>query len=84
MRLPVSADPDRVRLQANELNAAEAQGDPPTALLGAWCPDPNSNTTLAFCSFVPNAIVSWVRVENLVSYQASRSKFAAEWLAHSY
>jgi hypothetical protein len=56
MRLPVAADPEQVALQANELNRTEAQGDALAMLLGAWCPDPSSDTTLAFCSFVPNTL----------------------------
>jgi hypothetical protein len=80
MKLPFRADPDRVALQANELNFAEAQGDKETMLLGAWCPDPHSGTTLSYCSFVPNALSRWVIAQNLISQQAHRSRFAAELL----
>jgi hypothetical protein len=81
MRLPLSAEPDWVAFQANELNAAEVQGDSQNQFLGAWCPDPNNETTLAFCSFVPNALARWVAMEHMVSYQGGRSRFAAERLA---
>jgi hypothetical protein len=83
MRLPYSADASPVALQANELNLAEARGDKQTMLLGAWCRDSNSDTTLAFCSFVPNALSRWVIAENLISQQANRSRFAAELLVGS-
>jgi hypothetical protein len=83
MRLPFSADSDRVALQANELNFAEALGDKETMLMGAWCPDPNSDARLAYCSFVPNALSRWVIAENLISQQANRSRFAAEVLVGS-
>lgn len=65
MRLPVATAPERVALQANDLNRAEAQGDTLTMLLGAWCPDPNSDTTLAYRSLVPNALPRWM-YENLI------------------
>lgn len=80
MRLPYAADPAEVAALANMLNATEAQGNTNTMLLGAWCPQPNSDTTLAFCSFVPNLVHTWVLVENLVSYFAAHSMFAAEQL----
>jgi hypothetical protein len=50
-------------------------------MLGAWCPDPTSDTTLAFCSFVLNALSGLVIAENLVSQLANRSLFAAEIFA---
>lgn len=81
MRLPIHAETYVAALQANELNVAEVQGDSQNQLLGAWCPDPTSAAALAFCCFVPNALASWVRVENLLSYQGGRSVFAAERLA---
>ena len=83
MRLPFTTDTGRVALQANDLNFAEAEGDKQTMLLGAWCPDPNSGTMLAFCSFVPNALSHWVIAENLISLQAKRSRVAAELLVGS-
>lgn len=83
MRLPFRADPGRVDLEANDLNFAEAQGDKETTLLGAWCPDPNSGTMLAYCSFVPNALSRWVIAETLIAQQAHRSRFAAELLVGS-
>jgi hypothetical protein len=80
MRLPINADPDRVAEQANELNLLESSGGPVTNLLGAWCPKPNSPTTIAFCQFIPNSLAHLFRVENVVVYMASHSRFAAEHL----
>ncbi|MBS9535489.1 hypothetical protein KIH27_18035 [Mycobacterium sp. M1] len=76
--LPVRVEPDQMAALANELNAAEAQGESQTPLLGAWCPDPNSETTLAFCSFVPNLLSRLMLVENVIAYAASRVRFATE------
>ena len=81
MRLPYSADPECIAAQANHLNLVESRGDAGTFLLGAWCPDPSSGTTLAFCQFVPNLLVRWVLVENLLSYMASHSRLAVRELS---
>ncbi|MEX0745348.1 MAG: hypothetical protein WD118_07070, partial [Phycisphaeraceae bacterium] len=67
--------------QANMLNLLESKGDTGTLLLGAWCPDPSSDTTLAFCTFVPNLLAKWILVGNLLSYMASHSRFAAQALS---
>lgn len=83
MRLPIDTDPSQVALMANKLNLAEAKADQRTMLLGAWCPDPTSDSTVAFCSFVPNALASLVIAENLISQQSNRSLFAAEFLRAS-
>ena len=80
MRLPINADADRVAEQANELNLLESTGEPETNLLGAWCPKPNSPTTIAFCQFIPNSLAHLFRVENVVVYMASHSRFAADQL----
>lgn len=76
MQLPLNADLDHVAEQANRLNLIESTGDPATNLLGAWCPKPNSPTTMAFCQFVPNLLANLFRVENVVVYMASHSRFA--------
>jgi hypothetical protein len=78
MRLPYEADPQTVAAQANWLNAQEAQANTGTQLLGAWCLHPQSETTLAFCCFVPNLLSEVMAVENLVAYLAGHSRFAAE------
>ena len=83
LQLPHRADPDKVATRANTLNLLESKGDTGTLLLGAWCPDPSSETTLTFCSFVPNLLFRSVLVENLVSYMASHSRFAVGHLASS-
>lgn len=80
MQLPVNADPDRAAEQANQLNLIESTGKPVTNLLGAWCPSPNSPSTIAFCQFVPNVLAALFRVENVVVYMASHSHFAADQL----
>ncbi|AEF34617.1 conserved hypothetical protein [Mycolicibacter sinensis] len=80
MKLPLSIEPGQVALVANEMNHVEAHGTSGTALFGAWCPDPASKTTLAFCSFVPNTLARKTSPQNLVIYQGSRSRFAAEQL----
>lgn len=76
MRLPYNADPQDIAAQANHLNLVESRGDTGTLLLGAWCPDPSSENTLAFCQFVPNLLARWIMVENLISYMSSHSRFA--------
>jgi hypothetical protein len=81
MRLPYSADPEQVAAQANHLNLLESRGEAGTFLLGAWCPDPSSDTDLAFCQFIPNLLVRWVLVENLLSYMASHSRLAVRELS---
>ncbi len=80
MRLPCNADPRNVATQANRLNLIESRGDTGTLLLGAWCPDPSSDTTLAYCQFVPNLLARLILVENLLSYMASHSRLAASQL----
>lgn len=82
MRLPISPESDAVGLIANELNIAEAQGSSMSHLLGAWCPDPAdpNRKTVAFCSFVPNMLARWVRIENLVLDAGVHSRFAASYL----
>lgn len=80
MRLPYNADPRQIATQANRLNLIESRGDTGTLLLGAWCPDPSSDTTLAFCSFIPNVLAQWVAVENLISYMSTHSQLAAKCL----
>jgi len=80
MRLPYSAAPRQVAEHANQLNLVESRGDVGTFLLGAWCPDPSSETTLTFCQFVPNLLARLVLVENLISYMSSHSRFAASQL----
>ena len=77
MRLPYNANPEHIAEQANHLNLLESKADTGTLLLGAWCPDPTSDTTLAFCQFVPNLVSGLIFVENLLSYMASHSRFAA-------
>ena len=81
MRLPYDADPQTVAAHANWLNAQEAQSNSGSQLLGAWCLHPQSETTLAFCCFVPNLLSELMAVENLVAYMAGHSRFAAECLA---
>lgn len=83
MRLPYSADPQQIAEQANYLNLVESRGDTGTLLLGAWCPDPSSDTTLVFCQFVPNLLAERVLVENLISYMSSHSRLAAGCLGAS-
>jgi hypothetical protein len=80
LQLPLEVDEDAVAALANSLNLAEAAGDTGTLLLGAWCADPTSAATLAFCGFIPNALARLTRVDNVIAYQASRSRFAARFL----
>lgn len=80
MRLPYSADAEHIAVQANQLNLQELKADLGAPLLGAWCPDPFSSTTLGFCSFIPNLLARWVLVENLISYMSAHSGFAAAHL----
>ncbi len=77
MRLPYNASPEEIASEANRLNLLEAQGDTATALLGSWCPDPQSGTTLAFCAFIPNVLAQWILVQNVIVYTAKHSQFAA-------
>lgn len=72
-----SADPRNIAAQANHLNLVESRADVGTFLLGAWCPDPTSDTTLAYCQFIPNLLARPVLVENLISYLSSHSRLAA-------
>lgn len=81
MRVPYRAEPEQIAAKANQLNLLESRADAGTPLLGAWCPDPSSDTTLAFCTFVPNLLARWVLVENLVAYMSTRSRLAAEQLS---
>lgn len=82
MQLPISFQPNAIGAIANDLNVAEAQGSSLTQLLGAWCPDPSdpSGETVAFCTFVPNMLARWVRIENLVLSAGMHSGFAASYL----
>jgi hypothetical protein len=80
MTLPYSAEQRHIADSADTLNRLQSQGDTDTRLLGAWCPAPSSESTLAFCVFVPNALSQWVAVENLVSYMSTQSLFAASRL----
>lgn len=80
MTLPYSSDQRHIADSADTLNRLQSQGDTDTKLLGAWCPAPSSESTLAFCVFVPNALSKWVTIENLVSYMSTQSLFAASRL----
>ncbi len=80
LQLPFNSDPNGIAAAANRLNLLESRGDTGTLLLGAWCPDPSSETTLAFCSFIPNVLARWILVENLLSYMSSHSRFAGQVL----
>ena len=82
MRLPYSASPQQIAMQANHLNLYEAKAEAGAPLLGAWCSDPSSDTTLAFCTFVPNLLGAWVMPENLISYMSWHSLVAADRLRH--
>lgn len=77
MTLPYSAEPHHIADQADMLNRWQSMGDTDIALLGAWCAAPSSESTLAFCAFVPSALWQWVEIENLVSYMSTQSLFAA-------
>jgi hypothetical protein len=76
LTLPYIADARHIVDQADMLNRWQSTGDTDTALLGAWCSAPSSESTLAFRLFVPNALSKWVTIENLVSYMATQSLFA--------
>jgi len=81
MGLPLTLDRDDIVELANDLNLVEAQQDRTTTLLGAWCADPTTGgRSLAFTSFVPNALARPGILENLVIYQMVRSRFAAATL----
>lgn len=82
LRLPISPEPDAVAAMANQLNLIEAQGSFMTNFLGAWCPDPTEpvRRTVAFCSFIPNFLSRWVRIENLVVDASVHSRIAASYL----
>ncbi|OBJ86058.1 hypothetical protein A9W97_18795 [Mycobacterium gordonae] len=82
LRLPISPEPDAVAAMANRLNLIEAQGAFMTNFLGAWCPDPTEpvRRTVAFCSFIPNFLSRWVRIENLVVNASVHSRIAASYL----
>jgi len=77
MTLPYSVDPRRTAAAVDTLNKGQFYGYTDTMLLGAWCPAPSSQSTLAFRAFLPNALSGWVTVENLVSYMSDQSHFAA-------
>lgn len=77
-QLPVSPEPDRAAILANELNLAESAGgfDAPP-LFGAWVPDPFSDGNgLAFNSFLPNFLAMGGILNNWMVYQATRAQFA--------
>ncbi|RUP04848.1 MAG: hypothetical protein EKK34_10765 [Mycobacterium sp.] len=82
LRLPISPEPDAVAAMANRLNLIEAQGVFMNNFLGAWCPDPTEpvRRTVAFCSFIPNFLSRWVRIENLVVDASVHSRIAASYL----
>ena len=82
MRLPISPAPESVSIIANDLNVAEAHGASMAHLLGSWCPDPadSAQRTVAYCSFVPNFLSRWVRIDNLVLDCSVHSHFAAAYL----
>ena len=79
-KLPVSPEPKRVLAWSNWLNAAESNGDSRVPLLGAWCPDPDSEhgRTLIFRSFLPNVLAAPDALETHIGYQMTRSLFAAQ------
>ncbi|MGW8815548.1 hypothetical protein [Gordonia terrae] len=80
LKLPVSPHPAEVATIANGLNVAEARGESSANLLGAWCSDPTSERTVAYCSFVPNLLSRHVRAESVVLDLAARSRFACGFL----
>lgn len=82
LRLPISPELDAVAAMANRLNLIEAQGSFMNNFLGAWCPDPTESVrrTVAFCSFIPNFLSRWVRIENLVVDASVHSRIAASYL----
>ncbi|WP_425005798.1 hypothetical protein [Mycolicibacterium sp. S3B2] len=82
MRLPISAATESASTIANDLNLAELHGSSMAHLLGSWCPDPadSARRTVAYCSFVPNFLSRWVRIDNLVLDCSIHSHFAAAHL----
>ena len=82
MSLPPDFDKERVPAIANQLNLAESKVGTDTMFLGAWCSDPTSNKqrSLAFCAFIPNVLAQPGLLENMVIYQARRSRFVASVL----
>jgi hypothetical protein len=78
MKLPASLSPEHVANWANWLNTADSQGASQAPLLGAWCPDPDSDRTLAFRTFLPNVLATPGQMENHIAYAATRSEFAAQ------
>lgn len=82
LQLPYSPDAENAAMLANKLNAEEARGDLSAPLLGAWCPDPlrKEHNTLAFCTFLPNALARPGLLENQLIYQAARAQFALRQL----
>ncbi|WP_205873525.1 hypothetical protein [Mycobacterium camsae] len=82
LRLPISPEPDAVAAMANRLNLIEALGVFMTNFLGAWCPDPTEpvRRTVAYCSFIPNFLSRWVRIENFIVNASVHSRMAASYL----
>ena len=80
VKLPASPEPHRVLEWANWLNAAESNGDSRAPLLGAWCPDPDSEhgRTLIFRSFLPNVVAAPGVLETQLCHQMTRTLFAAQ------
>lgn len=75
--LPLTFDPDEIPGVVNTLNLAEAKGDTPTDMLGAWCPDPTNKrrNTVAFTAFLPDVLAEPGVLENQIVFQAARSRF---------
>lgn len=95
LSLPVRIDSTKCVDVSNKLNCMEfldldqvwrtdsLNSSRQLTLTGAWCPDPRSKTKdrVAFTTFVPGTIARPGLLENLVTYQALRSRFAAYQLA---
>lgn len=70
LQLPISSsEPADV---ANQLNLLEFAQLTDTSLLGAWCPDPTSEGSVAFTAFLPNVIAQPGILENTLLYLAGR------------
>ena len=80
MTLPYSIDPRRIAAAVEQLNRHQVHGYNDNTMLGAWCPAPSSQSTLAFRAFFPDTLSGCVTVENLVSYMSAQSHFAADQL----
>jgi hypothetical protein len=76
LRLPLKFSPADATHAANALNLWEGTTKTGTTLLGAWCLEPGSDTSLAFVSFVPSMLARGGVLENFCIHNAFRTRWA--------